>query len=168
MNTPRPVRIVGVGSPHGDDGVAWEVVRSLRSMRSFADGIELHLIEGGQRFLDVLDGRGTLILVDAIDADTEPGTIHRFEWPDARLEALRPGSTHDMKPAEALRLAEALGLLPPRVVIFGIELESLSPLPILSERVLAVVPALMQEIVAELGVGSIEQVVATNASIEDR
>jgi len=27
MSWPRPIRVVGVGSPLGDDAVAWEIVR---------------------------------------------------------------------------------------------------------------------------------------------
>jgi hydrogenase maturation protease len=108
------------------------------------------MVEGGQRILDVLDGRGTLLLVDAVGASTRPGTIHRFEWPDQRVEALRPGSTHDLQPAEALRLATALGIAPPRVVIFGIEAESIDFQPGLSQSVMAAVPELVRWLVKEL------------------
>ena len=112
MSWPGPIRIVGVGSPLGDDALAWEVVRNLREQHGLPREIEYHLVEGGQRILDVLDGRGTLLLVDAVVASTRPGTIHRFEWPDDRIASLRPGSTHDLRPAEALRLASVLGIAP--------------------------------------------------------
>jgi hydrogenase maturation protease len=113
------------------------------------------MVEGGQRILDLLDGRGTLLLVDAMTADTTPGTIHRFEWPDQRVEALRPGSTHDLRPAEALRLAAALGTAPPRVVVFGIEVERIDPQPGLSRSVTAAVPELVRRLVEELEGGPI-------------
>ncbi len=150
MNWPRPIRVVGVGSPLGDDALAWEVVRNLRDRPGLRPEIEVYIVEGGQRILDVLDGRGTLLLVDAIAAGRRPGTIHRFEWPDSRVEALRPGSTHDLRPAEALRLAEALGIAPPRVIVFGMEIESLNPQPGLSQSVMAAVPELVRCLVEEL------------------
>ena len=112
--------------------------------------IEIYLVEGGQRILDVLDGRGTLLLVDAVVAGTRPGTIHRFEWPDSRIDALRPGSTHDLRPAEALRLASALGIAPGRIIVFGMEIESLDPHTGLSQSVMAAVPELVRRLIEEL------------------
>jgi hydrogenase maturation protease len=154
MNWPRPIRVVGVGSQLGDDALAWEVVRDLRD-QELRPGIEFYMVEGGQRILDVLDGRGTLLLVDAVGASTRPGTIHRFEWPDQRVEALRPGSTHDLRPAEALRLAAVLGIAPPRVIVFGIEAETIDPKPGLSQPVKAAAAELVRQLVDELKVGPI-------------
>jgi len=150
MNWPRPVRVVGVGSPLGDDALAWEVVRKLRAQQNARKEIEVYLVEGGQRILDLLDGRGTLLLVDAVAAGASPGSIHRFHWPDQCIEALRPGSTHDLGPAEALRLAAALGIAPPRVVVFGIEIERIDLEPGLSQSVMAAVPELVRQLVEEL------------------
>jgi hydrogenase maturation protease len=116
----RPIRVVGVGSPNGDDAVGWEVVRKLRERLDESSGVEIFEIEGGQRLLELLDGKGTLILIDAIVNGGERGTVNYFEWPDVRLEALSPGSTHTLRPAEALQLASALALLPQRVLVFGI------------------------------------------------
>lgn len=127
MSWPAPLRVVGVGSPCGDDAVGWEVVRRLRERPDLPRDIELIMVDGGQRLLDVLDGRGTLVLVDAVAAEGEPGTIHCLSWPDDRLETLRPGSTHDVNPAAALQLATTLGLAPPRIVVFGIEVERVDP-----------------------------------------
>jgi hydrogenase maturation protease len=156
MSWPHPIRVVGVGSPLGDDALAWEVVRILRERPALQPGTEVYLVEGGQRLLDVLDGRGTLLLVDAVASDMKPGSIHRFEWPDQRIEALRPGSTHDLRPAEALRLAEVLGIAPSRVIVFGMEMENFGPLPGLSQSVMAALPdlvgRLMQELVRSLTV----------------
>jgi len=143
-----PVRVVGVGSPNGDDAVAWEVIRAARALNW--DAVELHTVEGGQRLLDLLDGCGTLILIDALECAGTAGTLQRFEWPDPRLAVLRPGSTHDMRPTEALELAAVLGLLPPRVVIWAIEGERFDPGTGLSPTVAAVVPELMRRLAAEL------------------
>jgi hydrogenase maturation protease len=150
MSGPCPVRVVGVGSPWGDDAVAWEVVRQLQRQTTWGSAIEFHAVDGGQRLLDVLDGRGTLLLVDALAARLAPGTIQRLEWPDPRLEALRPGTTHHLRPAEALQLAATLGLLPPRVILWAITGECFDRQAGLSVAVAAAVPELVQRIVAEL------------------
>jgi hydrogenase maturation protease len=152
MRWPQPVRVVGVGSPYGDDALAWELVRRLESQVDGQTGPEFHVVAGGQRLLDVLDGRGSLILVDALAPAGAPGTIYRFEWPDPRIIRLRPGSTHDLGPAEALQLADTLGLLPSKVVIFGLEGVHLEPGTDVSPAVATSMPELVRRVVSELAI----------------
>jgi hydrogenase maturation protease len=144
-----PIRVVGVGSPQGDDAVGWEVVWKVQEEREWEAGIEFRSVEGGQRLLDLLDGRGTLIVVDAMMGPAA-GAIERLEWPAPRLERLRPGTTHDLRPGEAIQLADAVGLLPPRVVIWAIAGERFDPVSALSSAVATAVPELVKRIIAEL------------------
>lgn len=145
-----PVRVLGVGSPLGDDAAGWETVRRLQRDKKWGSGIEFHIVEGGQRLLDKLDGRGTLLLVDAAASPVMPGTIQRLEGLDPRIDTLRPGTTHHLRPAEALQLAAALGLLPPKVVIWTIA-GACFDFPVgLSPPVAAALPRLVQQIIAEL------------------
>jgi hydrogenase maturation protease len=132
--------------------VAWEVVRQLQRREGWRGDIVFHVVEGGPGLLDVLDGRGTLVLVDALASSEPSGTIQRLEWPEPRLEALRPGTTHHLKPVEALRLAATLGLLPARVVIWAVTGESFDPQSGLSAAVAAAVPEAVRRITAELAV----------------
>ncbi|MFN4259124.1 MAG: hydrogenase maturation protease [Gemmataceae bacterium] len=154
MSEPGPIRVVGVGSPLADDALAWEVVRRLQREDTWQGAIEFHTVEGGQRLLDLLDGQGTLVLVDALVAGEclSLGTIQRLEWPDARIEALRPGTTHQLRPAEALELAATLGLLPARVVIWGIGGACFDPHSGLSPAVADAVPELARRIADELNI----------------
>jgi hydrogenase maturation protease len=55
-----------------------------------------------------------------------------------------------MRPAEALALAETLGMLPPRVVVFGIEAASVEPALGLSHAVAAAIPGVVDRILEEL------------------
>ena len=100
--------------------------------------------------LDVLDGRCTLILVDAVCSGEPAGAVHRLQWPDVRLRALRPGSTHSLRPAEAVQLAATLGVLPPRVIVFGIEAARFDPGAGLSPEVAASVAVVVRRIREEL------------------
>jgi hydrogenase maturation protease len=144
-----PIRVVGCGSPQGDDALGWEIIRLLRDEDLPAE-IELHAAQVGHQILDVLDGQGTLVLVDAMASVTAAGTIHRYVWRDLPVELLRPGTTHHLRPAEALRLAAALGLLPPRVIVWGIEAESFEAQTNLSSAVATAVPELLRRITEEL------------------
>jgi hydrogenase maturation protease len=152
MSLPRPVRVVGLGSPAGDDAVGWAAVDDLqKAIRK--EGIEFHRVPGGQGLLDVLDGRGTLIVIDAARGDGSPGTIHRFDEFAGRLDVLRPGTTHGLGAAAALELAATLRLLPPRVVVFGMEAADLSPGAALSPAVTAALPELVRRVAVELNEG---------------
>jgi hydrogenase maturation protease len=124
MTWPVPIRIVGIGSPHGDDALGWEAVRLLREQIGNRPEIETYLAHGGQRLLELLDGQGTLVLIDGVQSGEPPGTIHHIEWPDPRLKSMRSHSTHGMGLGEALRLAQALGIAPNRVVILAVDVAS--------------------------------------------
>jgi len=149
VNWPRPIRVIGCGSPHGDDAVAWQVVARLRNEKPALDA-ELHSVSGGHAMLNLLDGTGSLVLIDAVSAGTESGTIHRLDWPTARAEVLRPGSTHALRPAEALQLASSLGLLPSHVIVWGIEVTGVQPGLGLSRPVAEAVVLLARRVVEEL------------------
>jgi len=150
MNWPLPIRIVGVGSSSGDDAVGWNAVRRLQREREWGSEFEFHAVEGGQRLLDLLDGRGSLIIVDAFSSNEKAGGILRLEWPSPRIETLHLGTTHHVRPAEALQLAAALGILPATVVIWAVAGEQFVPQSDLSPTVAASVPVLVQQIVVEL------------------
>jgi hydrogenase maturation protease len=136
--------VIGIGSPHGDDAIGLEAVRRLSNERLEYDGWDCHAVESGARLLDLLAGSGRLILIDALRQERPvPGTIHRFVWPDPRIEAIRPGSTHALGAVQALQLAAALGQLPERIVIFAVEISCSEPGAALSQQVSEAVPELL-------------------------
>jgi hydrogenase maturation protease len=60
--------------------------------------------------------------VDATRSGTPPGTLHRFDVAAQSLPAtLLCYSTHAFGVAEAIELARALGQLPARFIVYGIE-----------------------------------------------
>ena len=67
-------------------------------------------------------------------------------------ELLRLAAIHKK---EALRLATVLGIAPPRVIVFGIEAQTIDPQGGLSQPVLAAVPELVERLLNELEGGSI-------------
>ena len=62
----RGVRVVGVGSPHGDDRVGWRLVEDLAE--SAGPGVEAVAVAQPLGLLDHLDGCSALIVVDACRA----------------------------------------------------------------------------------------------------
>ena len=63
---PRGIRVVGVGSPHGDDRVGWRLVEDLAE--SAGAGVEAVAVTQPLGLLDHLDGCSVLIVVDACRA----------------------------------------------------------------------------------------------------
>jgi hydrogenase maturation protease len=118
--------IVALGSPHGDDAVAWHVARALPA-RGIPAG-ELREAASPARVLDWLADLDELHVVDACRADGPVGRLHCWSWPVSPPDLSRARWTsHGLSPLDALRLAATLGALPPHVTIWGIEIDS--PLP---------------------------------------
>jgi hydrogenase maturation protease len=142
------VRLLAAGSPHGDDRIGWEVVERLREER--LPGVEPVVLAEPLRLLEHLDGCGCLVVVDACRSGAEPGTVVRLAWSEARPATHRAESTHGFGVAEVLALAEALGRLPPRVVLLGVEAQVCGPGAGLSPAVRAALPELRRQVLEEI------------------
>ncbi|MBI3979656.1 MAG: hydrogenase maturation protease [Chloroflexi bacterium] len=59
-------------------------------------------------------------VVDAVDGDVAPGTIVRLEVRQQPWGGLRALSSHGLGLGEAVELGRALGMLPGRLVIYGV------------------------------------------------
>jgi hydrogenase maturation protease len=92
-----------------------------------------------------------LVLCDGCRGSGPVGCVRRWSWPDAPpADGLRWSGTHQLGLAEALRLAERLRLLPARVAIWTIEVDSVLPGTPLSPQVAAAVPSVVTAMRQEL------------------
>ena len=133
--------IVGMGNELlSDEGLGIHVVRSLLDTRSSLPA-EVQILEAGTALLDALEemsGYPRVILVDAVRAGRDPGTLYRWEVVSdsiRRFETLPPTSLHDWDLIDTLRASEMLGLLPKNITLFGAEPEFLEPGMELSPKV---------------------------------
>lgn len=135
------IKVIGLGNGfRGDDAVGNLIARELLPYQY--PGVSI--VEGGLSGLNLLEemkNTHKVILIDAVFGQTGDGTIHRFTIPQD-LETFRTftwstsaASSHGFGVGEALTLAETLGVLPPQVVIYGIELGTLATGVPLSPRV---------------------------------
>ncbi|MCG6874519.1 MAG: hydrogenase maturation protease [Betaproteobacteria bacterium] len=152
------VRIFGIGSPFGDDRIGWEVIEALRKgdllARFPAESVVAECCDRpSTRLIPLLANADFGILVDAMRSDSPPGTIRRLTVDDIE-SAPDAVSCHGFGLGEALELARALGTLPPRLVVFGVELGQAGPGDGLSAAVQAAIPhaakLVMEEINASL------------------
>ena len=114
--------IIGIGNEYrGDDAAGLIVARRLKER--LADSVKVIEQSGdGAALMDAWLGAETVIIIDAVMSGAAPGTIHRF---DANTRPIPKGDfrylTHAFGVAEAIELARALGNLPQRLVVYGIE-----------------------------------------------
>jgi hydrogenase maturation protease len=122
------VRILGIGSPSGDDQAGWLAVDALRAGGLQASGeIAVDKLDRpGANLIPLMDGADWVILIDAMQGGGPLGAIRHFgshDWP-AYGQGL---SSHGFGVLDALSLARALGSLPARLDVYGIEIGPLGP-----------------------------------------
>jgi len=118
---PASWRIIGIGSPVAGDDLGWLAIDWLRSA-GFDRYAELVALDRpGPALLDYLQPDARVVLIDAMDARLPAGTLRDLVLDDLLAHA-RPPSSHDLGLAEALTLAEALGFLPRRLHLIGIQM----------------------------------------------
>ncbi len=150
------VLVAGMGNElRGDDGFGVALARLVGKRDLGADvtvgefGIGgIHLVQ------ELLSGYDALLLIDAVQRGSEPGTIHLLE-PEVRgLDELSSSERRDFladvhwaDPGRALMLAKALGVLPARVLILGCQPETLDDFSlVLSPAVESALPRAAQVI----------------------
>jgi hydrogenase maturation protease len=146
------VRIIGLGTPFGDDRAAWEVVVHLHA--ALPSGAHASATSDPLTVAETPSATELLIVIDACRGAGPPGSVHRFVWPDPRFTAHGEVSSHGVGLTAALELAAVLGRLPPRVIVFAIEGESAAPGAGLSWAVEAALPEVIARVRAELADGS--------------
>lgn len=145
--------VLGLGNPLlRDDSIGLRVAQELRGQ--FDGDPDIEVSEdywGGLRLMERMIGFDRAIIIDAILADSEPGTIHLLSPDD--IPTQRSASAHDVNLPTALEFGRQAGAqLPPasEITLIGIEAadvqtfdESLTPeleraLPHAVEAVLSV------------------------------
>jgi hydrogenase maturation protease len=144
--------ILGLGSAlRGDDGVGPAVIEWL-DRQALPPGVET--IDGGTSGLDIVSilmGRERAIIVDAANVEQAPGRWVRFTPDVAQLKSSDVTlSLHSAGFAEALALGAALNVLPPTIIIYGVQPRNLDWIAELSPEVRAAAVEVGQAILQEL------------------
>jgi hydrogenase maturation protease len=135
------ILVIGLGNRlRGDDGIGAAVARAVSARMT--SGVLVQEATGDMaELLEAWSGHQDVIIVDAMRSGQPPGTLR---WIDLRREpfpaaAFPSQSTHDLGLAAALAMAEALGQMPARVGVLGIEAGQFDAGAALSESVGAAV-----------------------------
>jgi hydrogenase maturation protease len=146
-------RVIGVGSPFGDDRAGWEVVAALEAaLRSAADAplrVDIRACDRpGAALVPLLAGVQHAVIIDAaVSVGWRAGSVR---WLGEReIDARRAVSSHGFGLAEALALARALGDAPSRVSVLAISATHFEG-EALSDPVREAVPVAVLEVLARI------------------
>ena len=114
--------VLGIGNPlRGDDAIGLLVLEELRT-RCGPD-IDLSSGDGDPGWMmGAWEGRRFSVVVDAVRTGAAPGAVTVIDASSTPLPATtRLSSSHAMGVASSVELARALGRLPDRLVVVGVE-----------------------------------------------
>ena len=147
--------IIGLGNPlRGDDGVGVRVIEALAG-QTLPNNVEV--VDGGAQglgLINLMTGQQQAILIDAADIGRSPGHFIRFTLDEVHLSGDDQHlSAHTAGLGDALLLAQALKMLPPEVIIFGVQPGHLEWDSVLSPEVEATLPNLIAAVLDEVEQG---------------
>lgn len=144
------VLIIGVGTEsRRDDAVGLTIAKKLRERLGARARVAEESGEGA-RLLERFQSASTVIVIDATRCGRRPGTIFRIDAHEGSIPAeFFNYSTHNFSVAEAVETARAIGQMPPRLILYGIEGERFEAGEGLTEPVRQAGNAVVEKIVAE-------------------
>jgi hydrogenase maturation protease len=147
--------VVGVGNPvMTDDGIGKAVIDALHD-EGVVDGEDVRATHAGTTAflaLEAMSGADRAIVIDAVDVDSPPGSIHQFEYEDGEFPDLPDVLMHDFSFTEALSVGTEAYDLPDEIVLIGVVPAKLETGVGLSDRLEARVPDVVATVETELGI----------------
>ncbi len=144
--------VLGVGNTlMGDEGVGVHVIERLLAGYKIPE--EVQVLDGGVLGMDLLyylEGIENLLLVDAVEAHKEPGTIIRLENDEVPAFLSLKISPHQVGVPDMLAVAKIKDVYPKRLVLWGIQPEFLSMGLDLSPLISSKVDFLVEKLVEQL------------------
>ena len=127
MEQNTQIVVLGLGNTLlRDEGVGVRVIEELQKRYDFSPSVKL--IDGGTvgfGLVTEIEGCKKLLVVDAVKAGNEPGTVYKFKRNDITVQIPQTLSVHNLGFFEALEHWKMLGI-EPEVIFFGIEPEDMA------------------------------------------
>ena len=152
----RPVLVLGIGNILlRDEGIGVHVIKTMENAPILGGQLPdyVELLDGGTAGADLLDpisDRQKLIVIDAVDAEVEPGTIMRLLPQDLDTNTEPCISMHEFGLVETLTMAKHLNCAPQEVVIIAVKPEDLNCGLGLSEKLERIVPKIIECVLDEI------------------
>ena len=155
MTTRTSALVIGLGSAdRGDDAVGAVVARAVATR---LPGVRVVEHEDPTALLDAWQDRTPVVVVDAVRSGAPAGAVHWLETGQRRppigtsaWARSGHGSSHAVGLGEMVELGRALGRLPDRLVVVGIEAAGFEHGAPLTPDVAAAVPVATERVCAAL------------------
>ena len=144
------VLVIGLGNPdRGDDAVGVEVARQVAAERLDIAVLEF---DDPSEAIDAWESDDTVVVADAVCSGGHPGDIHVVDAVTQKLPTGRwsAGGTHALGLAAAVEIARALGRLPRRLVVVGVEAKHFGYGTPMADAVADAVPAAVDAVLAAI------------------
>jgi hydrogenase maturation protease len=117
------VLVLGAGNILlSDEGIGVRVIEALEDRYEVPESVEI--LDGGTCGMDLLDviaGRDHLIIVDAVNTGSPPGTLVRLRDGEVPVAFRTKSSPHQLGLQDVLALLRLLGTAPGRVTVIGVQ-----------------------------------------------
>jgi hydrogenase maturation protease len=146
------ILVIGIGNAYRqDDAVGLILARKVQE--ELGDQVQVRQESGeGAALMESWQNADAVILLDAVQTGGAPGVVCRLDAHAACIPArFFRCSTHAFSVAEAVELSRALGQLPPRLIVYGIEGGSFEAGIGLTSAVQRAVPEIVERIREEVG-----------------
>ncbi len=142
------MKIIAVGnSLYGDDGVGEAILGALAEIPELKN---VELIDGATDALGLIDyfsDSDHIVIIDAAQMDTEPGTVCVFTSDNTKLMIKNDHlSLHGISLAETFEIARLADSMPEKLTIVGIEPQQLMVAAGLSDPVQKAIPMAISKI----------------------
>lgn len=115
--------LIGIGNEYAsDDGVGHYIAKELKTKN--LPGTYVELLSGeAASLIEAWRGKESAIVFDAVRSGALAGKIYRFDAHSQSVpdRVFNCSSSHSLGVSEAVELSRRLNLLPPRIIIYGIE-----------------------------------------------
>lgn len=149
-----PIRIIGLGSLHGDDQFGWQAAAHLRGSLSlldkFAQQVDVTVCASPfDGFLELAERSRALILLDAVVSGSRPGTVMRIE--EETLPEIRaPYSVHGYSVMQMIELGRVMNMLPKHVILLGVEVVDCAPFTPMEDQLHRVLERVEELVIEEI------------------
>jgi hydrogenase maturation protease len=152
--TPRKdTLVIGLGNPlMSDEGIGVHLIRKLSEQQEKFPSVEfIDAGTGGMNLLHLIANRKKAVIIDCVKMGKKPGTFKCFEPADVQtIKKMTHFSLHEADILRIIDLSKQLGECPEKIVIFGIQPESLELGQKLTKTLSGQIDAYLVEIHKEL------------------
>jgi len=147
--------VIGVGNPFmRDDGIGVEVARSLRKLNLRRQVVILERQVADLSLLTYAKEASKLIIVDAAESGSPPGTIIRFAMDEPQSRRLRIRFSHELGLRDFAAIVKQSGIPLSSVTIVGVEPSDCGPGEGMSKPVADALPILLKTVMDEVRSGA--------------